>query len=148
MKLPKKGNNFFVWLAKFIDNDGYIGLLKKRDLRMIRKFQWVPRVTITQKNNKVLHYIVDRIGFGRVHFHPYYRNKGNNGQSQAHFDHKQSKKILKKVMPYLQIKKGQAKILIKACELIQKKRTVNDEKKLEEFYLLLKKKHRGIKIKN
>jgi hypothetical protein len=106
------------YIAGFIDGEGYIGIIKKKDYT--RKgcsalgYYFTPSIKISQslKNSKVLVDIADWFGFGN--FYQCDRGSSKNqavANSLEFRGEKRCKVVIDKITPYLRVKHEQAKLL-------------------------------------
>lgn len=101
----KSDTEFYSWLAGFIDGEGYLGIVKQKSSHRIH-----PRLGISNTCKEVLRYIQNRVG-------GYLRNSRkatrlNHATYILTWRRTKAIELLKKIIPYLTIKKEHARLLI------------------------------------
>lgn len=112
-----KREKAYLWLAGFIDGEGYIGILrqrKKENHRHSASLLYHPYLIISNNNLKVLQYIKRLIGYGYIHKKP---NKEPNSRQQTSFQYKLARMdhleaALKTMQPFFRLKQKQCKLLL------------------------------------
>ena len=142
MKFPEWARG---WLAGLIDGEGTITVryLKRRDGS--RRYQ--PIIVISNKERRLLEKVQELIGHGRISSYGKYHIRRHPNWSQVYrLEIKGSRivlEILQSVYPYLVIKRKQAELVMKICEInlqSMKKRKRNDElRELVKYVKLLNK---------
>ncbi len=98
------------YTAGVIDSDGCITINKNKGL-----YYLYPRVSIGQIDSEALDFIKNIFNFVKY-------KKGRTQNNRQFYDliicGKKAKPVLQLILPYLKIKKKQAKIVIKLCDLI------------------------------
>ncbi len=115
------------WLAAIIDGEGSIMLLKRRDSRSRRGFIYVPTLLISNTNKAVLVRAWELIGEGGVYpakketllWKMKWLYNGSAGVMRL---------ILPQILPYLIVKKGQAKKTLEYLAYIKANRIVGYRK--------------------
>ena len=114
---------FYAWLAGFIDGEGCIYIAKTKNEKVSWGFSYTLRLEITQANKPVLEKIKNRIGFGsNVWNKSILKNRKPNTWSEVYalkFSSNQAYEIIKNIYPYLVIKKKQASLAIEFQELVR-----------------------------
>ena len=95
---------FWSWLAGFIDGDGCFVLQKGGTPQSL-----TPVISLSQKNSSVLKYIKEKTGNGNL--------VSNKRTNFILWSSNQAKIILLKIIPHLQLKKEQGRLLLRACRL-------------------------------
>lgn len=111
MKWVNKVNEqFYAYLAGFLDGDGCFGLIKHKNPRVKRGFSWYPHLSIGQISKEYLEWLKDKIGGFIINQHPMYILVLTSGYIRP---------ILPKVLPYLRRKKEEAELLSEAVYLLK-----------------------------
>lgn len=130
------------YAAGLIDGEGYIGI--EKIVRLERKGQptrYYLRVTVTQKDGKVMDWLYGNFG-GKIH-------KGNNHNQVTdnwiywwRIENSPASDFLKQILPFLKIKRNQAEIAIRfqsRMKLKSKQVTVHEINEREGLCQALKK---------
>lgn len=120
------------YIAGFIDGEGYIGIIKKKNIRLKTGSQlghyYVPSIKISQslKNSEVLGDIAKLFGFGNF----YRTNKNKKNQAIANNlefrGSSRCKEIIDLIHPHLRVKQKQADVLLKFFSLPKPSNGVTD----------------------
>jgi hypothetical protein len=102
----KRDEKFYCWLAGFADGDGSIGI--RRNTLPKQKFAYKPYLSLSQKDRSVLDFVKSHIG-GCVVQDKY---KNINHHHFFIYDHNRLLKILPRLIPYLQVKRKQAELML------------------------------------
>jgi len=99
---------FFAYLAGFLDADGSIYVRLKPNSDYKYDFQIAPSIVFYQKNSEKLHFrwIKEKLNFG------YLRERKDGIVEYTIGDRPSIRSFLKKVSPFLVLKKDQAKLMI------------------------------------
>ena len=119
------------WLAGFFDGEGSIHLTKYYPRHKSNEL----RVTITQKNPRILEEIVGFLGYGKTYF-GYVA-----ATARIHFTGWKAYKFLKTLLPFLVVKQLPAKFAIQYMENKKGDRRVPSKKELrwrKMHYVLMK----------
>ena len=108
------------YIAGFIDGEGYFGIVKKNDKRFGMDYYYVPVLKISQvtQNREVLDAIKEYLGYGI--FWEGKNTTNANGRRVSSLEFRGMKRvfpIVKKLYPYLIVKKKQAEILLEYSKL-------------------------------
>jgi hypothetical protein len=125
------------YIAGFLDGDGSLMLQIKKRKDGTLKWRFMSTICFYQdsRHEKPLFWIRKNFGIG-------YISKRKDGISELRINgYKQTKDILKKLLPYIRFKKNQAKAMYKAVNLLASKKsrflTKNDFKKLVNYLLVI-----------
>jgi len=110
------------YIAGFIDGEGYLGIVKKTSKESTLGYYFTPVLKISQvtRNDEVLKCIKDFLGCGNLTLDKLNALKSGNGVNKSSLEYRSEKRvtpILKKIYPYLIVKKKQADILLKYAKL-------------------------------
>jgi len=131
--------------AGFIDGEGSIRISKVHSgLGTHKTPTYVPRISVGNTNKQALNELKQFIGCGRV-----YLQRPAIGRQKTQFfyeaTHRNAEHLIKKVLPYLRLKKTQAELLLgfikeKANRKNSNRGTLTKEelKKREQFYKQMK----------
>lgn len=106
------------YIAGFLDGDGSLMLQikKRKDGRLKRRFMCTICFYQDSRHEKPLYWIKNILGIG-------YISHRNDGMSELRINgFKQSRNILKSLLPFLRFKRIQAQAFYKAADLLSKKR--------------------------
>lgn len=104
------------YIAGVIDSDGYIGLTRSRENRRTKKtYSYRPTITITQTKPQAIALLKD-IGLGRFGIKKQQSKKHKSLYRWGIYSYRDVKFLIKRILPYLRIKKEQAKILLEYCK--------------------------------
>jgi hypothetical protein len=108
------------YIAGFIDGEGYFGIVKKNDTRFGMDYYYVPVLKISQvtQHRAVLDAIKKYLGYGI--FWEGKNTSTSNGKRVSSLEFRGMKRvfpIVKKLYPYLIVKKPQAEILLEYSKL-------------------------------
>jgi len=102
---------FYAYLAGFIDADGCFQIHKHKNKKCKRGFHWQPVISIAQADRDFLEWLKEKIGFGMIiDQYPNFRLDFSSGHIR---------KLLPNILPYLRKKKTQALLITKALELLK-----------------------------
>jgi len=102
------------YIAGFFDGEGCVSIARLTDIRRVK-----PRITIVQKDPTTLRWIQVRLG-GNLHKRP-------NGVWVLAFDSAVDiRRFVKATYPYLQLKKGKAKVAYHLASTIQPRSMATD----------------------
>lgn len=105
------------YLAGFIDADGCLSVYTKKHYK---KIGFVPRVQITNTNEKGIYWIRDLLDKCNIPYYVYVRRHKNPKHSNTYdimiSGFKRCMKIVPKIIPYMHLKKDRASAMIKLCE--------------------------------
>ena len=120
------------YIAGFIDGEGYFGLVRKMDSPSLKKkgrenhygYYYTPVLKIAQvtRNDEVLKFIKEFIGYGNLSRDKQNgdrKDTNNNCSNKSALEFRGMKRVIpiaKKLLPYLIVKKEQAKLIIKLEE--------------------------------
>ena len=107
------------YIAGFLDGDGSLMLQikKRKDGRLKRRFMCTICFYQDSRHEKSLNWIRKVLGIG-------YISRRNDGMTELRINgFKQTKEILKNLMPFIRFKKKQAKALHNAANLLNQKET-------------------------
>ena len=115
MQTPIFKKNDLVWLAGFIDGEGYIGITsqqKKESSNSAASMVYHPLLIVTNTNLEALNTILVMIGEGKI-----YKLSYSNGNHQSAYQYKLTKHthlvgLLERIRPHLRIKQQQCDIVI------------------------------------
>lgn len=98
------------WLAGFFDGEGCASITKHQRADQ-KSVSYYPMASIGQKNRDILVQIREFIGLGYICKH-----SQTSGMYQWCCSHLQAYKFLKKILPYLKLKRTQARYIIQYME--------------------------------
>ena len=107
------------YIAGFLDGDGSLMLQikKRKDGRLKRRFMCTICFYQDSRHEKPLYWIRNILGIG-------YISRRNDGMTELRINgFKQTRDILKSLLPFLRFKKNQAQAFYKAVNLLSKKRS-------------------------
>lgn len=107
------------YIAGFIDGDGSLMLQikKRKDGKLKRRFMCTICLYQDRRHEKPLHWIRKILGIG-------YISRRKDGITELRINgFAQTRNIIKSLLPFLKFKKGQAKALYKAADLLSKKQS-------------------------
>lgn len=99
-------NNFWAWLAGFIDGEGYFGLFKHKHPHPRKGYMWTIVLDIVSKDRWILEFIAEKTGMGMI-------QKSGSCFSLKLYSN-MLRAILPKLVTYLVLKRRQAELLQKA----------------------------------
>ncbi len=109
----------WAWLAGFIDGEGYIGIVRHRkraDSQQSDTWQYHPWVIVTNTDISILDYLESVVSSQKRA--PLGRTAGHKlGYQVKVSKFKEVTRLLTGVYPFLRMKKKQAELLMKFCEL-------------------------------
>jgi len=112
-----RSNVHLAYIAGFLDGDGSLMLqIKKRKDGNKSKFRFMSTICFYQdtRHEKALYWIREVLGIG-------YISKRNDGMTELRINgYKQTRDIIKSLLPYIKFKKIQANALMQACEILLK----------------------------
>jgi len=140
----------YAYLAGLIDGDGCIVISKSYSLSrknpLIKYDRYIMKIEVSSSDTRMINYLVGAFG-GR--FGMCSRKQGLSSEPNffwAPFA-KQNKEILKKILPFIQLKREQVELAIRFCEIHKgcewgfktvnngKRYTEEDNKKFGQFWL-------------
>ena len=104
------------YIAGFLDGDGSLMFQLKKRKDGIFKFRFMTTICFYQdtRHEKTLYWIQEVLGIG-------YISRRKDGMTELRINgFKQTRGILKNLLPYIQFKKLQASALLQACEVLSK----------------------------
>lgn len=114
---------FWIWLAGFIDGEGCIYISRTKNENRWG-YQYTLRLEITQANKELLDSIKERVGFGSNTWNKNINAVKNRVSKRQVYSIKWSSRkayeILKKLYPYLVVKRAQASMGMEFQELVIK----------------------------
>lgn len=125
---------FYAYLAGFLDGEGCFSLVKHKNAQVKRGFHWQPLLSVGQMGKELLKWIRDKIGGGTI----------SAGQPPMYILVLTSgpiRRILPKILPYLRNKKEEAELLWEAVSLVRHRgprHHYDADERLEEIYKSLK----------
>ena len=115
--MGSRSNVHLAYIAGFLDGDGSLMLqIKKRKDGNKSKFRFMSTICFYQdtRHEKALYWIREVLGIG-------YISKRNDGMTELRINgYKQTRDIIKSLLPYIKFKKIQANALMQACEILLK----------------------------
>ncbi len=112
----------YAYLAGFIDGEGTIGIRYHRDKRLHKGFTIDAQVYITNSNRAILEIIQKEIGGSISISTAEGKNKNSKPVYRLKFlNHKIILSVLTSIVPYIITKKEQTDLLIKFCNLREKR---------------------------
>jgi len=128
----KENKKEIVWLAGFIDGEGYIGMerqRKKETSRQAASWLYHPYLIIANSNYNVLAFIKKHIEDGHIYEVRREKSKSRHKNEKPGFQYKLSKRdklklLLTVLQPYLHLKQQQCDLLLKFIN-IRKNAKVN-----------------------
>jgi len=131
------------YIAGFIDGEGWIGLmLKKEPVRKRKRMQ--PIIHVSNTNKSCLLWLRDTIGYGSTVNHNLRRAKSKHKRAYRYvmLNKKQILKLLGQLLPYLRLKRKQAKLVMRFCQ--RKNRSTLTESDYVLYRKLRKLNQRGV----
>ena len=104
------------YIAGFLDGDGSLMLQLKKRSDSKRAIRFMTTICFYQdtRHEKTLYWIKEVLGIG-------YISNRNDGLTELRINgYEQIRNILKSLLPYIRFKKLQARVLLKACEVLSK----------------------------
>ena len=137
MVLEPLNNEFYAYLAGFLDGEGCFQLAKHKNPRVRRGFGWMPQLSIGQTNKPYMLWLHKKIGYGCfVDRNPNYHLIFTSGHLR---------KLLPHILPYLKRKKEEAELLTIALRLIadrgSRREAIHDDE-LEVLFHKIRSYHR------
>ena len=115
--MGSRSNVHLAYIAGFLDGDGSLMFqIKKRKDGNKSKFRFMSTICFYQdtRHEKALYWIREVLGIG-------YISKRNDGMTELRINgYKQTRDIIKSLLPYIKFKKIQANALMQACEILLK----------------------------
>ena len=102
------------YIAGFLDGDGSLMLQLKKRSDSKRAIRFMATICFYQdtRHENTLYWIQEVLGIGYV-------SRRNDGMTELRINgYKQTRNILKSLLPYIRFKKLQASALLKACEIL------------------------------
>ena len=106
----------WAYIAGIIDSDGYVGLTRSKENRRTKNtYNYRPTITVTQAEPQAI-MLLQSIGFGAFGI-----NRQRNAKHRILFrwgvySYTDVKLLIENVLPYLRIKRKQARLLLEYCE--------------------------------
>lgn len=107
-----------IWLAGFLDGEGYFGFNKNTRYQSGKTYNyWYPRVSISNTYEPVLEQIIKILKDNELAFNVTHNN-GRNKREQPNWSiviqgYKRCKRLLEIIEPYLRVKSNQAELILK-----------------------------------
>ena len=123
--MGSRSNTQLAYIAGFLDGDGSLMLQikKRKDCKLRRRFMATICFYQDSRHEKSLYWIKKILKIGFI-------SRRNDGMTELRINgFKQTKEILKNLMPFIRFKKEQAKALFAAVNLLNQKETRLLEKK-------------------
>lgn len=116
MPLPKP--LIFMWVAGIFDCEGYFGVSHSRAPRTALGARWSPTMCVSNTSILFLKTIQERVGMGWMANQP--ANEATNARQswRLHFKQNDMRILLPQIIPFLIIKKEQARLLLKALNIL------------------------------
>lgn len=107
------------YVAGLLDGEGYVGILKvrkgnKKEWHYTREFMHVPCIKVVMTDKEPIEWLYKTIG-GTFATRP--RRDQRNISYEWMLRKKQTSTILKRLLPFLKVKRQSAEIIIRLCEL-------------------------------
>lgn len=133
----KHTEEFYAYLAGFLDADGCLQLVKHKNPKAKKGFHWQTLMSISQCDKDFIETLRKEIGFGMIISQD--RGKGY----RLDFTGGHIGKLLPHLLPYLRRKLEQAKMLLEAIQLLKHNRpTSKNDSKIERLYQQIRNSHR------
>ena len=124
--LNRKNKNFYAYLAGFLDGDGSIYVRAKKNDSYKYGFQIAPYIIFFQSKKEESNFkkIFEELDYG-------YMRERKDGILEYTIARKNNiKSLIKKIKPYLILKKRQADLILKILDRKEKIKSINDFKEL------------------
>ena len=112
---------FYIWLAGFMDGEGCIYVSRTKNSNRWG-YQYTLRVELTQANKQLLEDIIERVGFGsniwNKALNAIKNRKSKRNVYAIKWSSRQAHELLKKIYPYMVVKKAQASLGMEFQELV------------------------------
>ena len=107
------------YIAGFIDGEGYLGIVKKTSKLCHSGYYYTPVLKVAQvtRNDAVLKSIKQFLGLGNLEYRITKKKNSSNSTSLEFRGMKRVTPIVEKLLPYLIVKKKQARILIEFAKI-------------------------------
>ena len=133
-----------VWLAGFIDGEGYIGIerqRKKETAKQAASLLYHPYLIIANSNYDVLEIIKGYAGYGYIYEVKRKKSKSRHENEKPGFQYKLTKMnnlkiLLKALRPYLRLKQRQCDLLLDFINLRQKAKRIYGPFRGATFYTI------------
>ena len=115
-------DTYYAYCAGIIDSDGTIYIDRSKDKRRSNSlYNYSLRVKVGQSDDQTVKWLSKMLG-GKYRFYKYQRNgiDVNKGLYYWAINNQKAALLLRNILPYLKIKKQQAKLAIKFAELLDK----------------------------
>lgn len=136
MKYDNLPDTTLSWLAALIDGEGSIMLTSRMDKTKYRANQLRSVVSISNTNLKLLREVVKKTGINRIYKHIRPKTDKNRNHVKTAYTWRmvstEIKIVLPAVLPWLVIKKKQAKLLLEALRIAE----INTPRKGEKFKIV------------
>lgn len=120
-EIPNLTETELAYIAGIIDGEGTISLSRNKALHSLTGYRFQPRLTIANSNLELIHWLRERLSLGKpcvITSHSWRANKPVYVCSMMSF---RVIGLLKQILPYLIVKKEQAKLVMKYGELRKQK---------------------------
>lgn len=123
------------YIAGFVDGEGCIGLWREKRLSNKCGFRFHPALEANNTNFEVLYRIREMMGNGRI-VHIFNKQPNRKPGYKLQLFPNQIRHILPQIMPYLIIKREQARLVLEYLKTVKdgQKHTFADFPKFEEIY--------------
>ena len=131
--MGSRSKNYLAYIAGFLDGDGSLMMqIKKRNDNSKYRFMLTICMYQDSRHEKPLVWIKNKLGIG-------YLSKRNDNITELRINgYKQVERILKLLVPFIKFKNIQAKIMLKASKILQKKKlSERDCRKLVDMILII-----------
>jgi len=125
-KMPVKiSETDWAYIAGVIDSDGYVGLTRSKENRRTKNtYNYRPTITVTQAEPQAVVFIKN-IGLGTFGINRQQNKKHRSLFRWGVYSYMDVRFLIENILPYLRIKREQARILLEYCEhrenIMQKK---------------------------
>ncbi|PIS22747.1 hypothetical protein COT50_00295 [candidate division WWE3 bacterium CG08_land_8_20_14_0_20_41_10] len=128
----KTNKQEMIWLAGFIDGEGYIGInrqRKKETAEQSASLLYHPYLIIANSNYNALENIKDYIGYGHIYEVKRKKSKSRHKNEKPGFQYKLTKMdklkpLLKALRPYLRLKQKQCDLLLNFINIRKKAKRI------------------------
>ena len=114
-KNPTDNQLFWSYLAGLIDTDGSLSIRKNKPTVKNKNYRYTPMILLSMNDIRGFNFIRENCPFGN--YKVYKAKSCVTGMTNRLTIHKREEvvKVLTKIMPYLRVKKEQAKVLLNFC---------------------------------
>jgi len=130
--MRKSSKSVAAYIAGIVDGEGYVGISKDKTSKGLRGFRYRARIQIEMTNLPILRWIKLKTGFGRILPRPLRNVRWRPQHVYVISDH-QLAPFIKTILPFLRIKKRQAKILYKFSMSMRHPGVKGHNKKTNDF---------------